>query len=218
MGDDGYAADSEGQPAPLRRAQTVHLEHNPVRDLAAMPGMSMLADVTGLPGAERVAVPKHVFFQARLEDGRRVRQVVRAAAVFHGKEWYDHVLYQPSGTEPSYGQVRLLARLPGGSDVAVVAEMQRVLSADECPLSARGCTNLQWTTVVVGGEPSAPRHVKLRAVPVNNIRRVVHAVPDSADMCRRLGVGRSPPFFGDIGEGVCSMRYLLNAFFPDVEQ
>lgn len=218
VGDDWYAADSERQPAPLRRARTVHLEHILVRDLAAMPGMATLADVIGLPGSERVAVPKHVFFQARLEDGRRVRYVVHASAVFHVKEWYDHVLYQPSGTEPSYGQVRLLVRLPCGSDVAVLAELERVLSADECPLSARGCTNLQGTTVVVGGEPSAPRHVKLRAVPFDNITRVVHVVPDRADMCRRLGVGRSPPSFGDSGEGVCSMRYLLNAFLPDVEQ
>lgn len=204
VGDDGYAVDSERQPAPLRRARTVHLEHNLVRHLAAMPGLSMLAD--------GVAVPKHVFFQARLEDGRRVRQVLRASAVFHGMEWYDHVLYQPSGTEPNYGQVRLLVRLPCGSDVAIVAELEHVLSADECPLSARGCTNLQWTTVVVGGEPSAARHVKLHAVPVKNITRVVHVVPDSADMCRRLGVGSSPPSFGEIGEGLCSMRYLLNAF------
>lgn len=218
VGDDGYEADSERQPAPLRRPRTVHLEHNLVRHLAAMPGMSMLADVIGLPAAERVAVPKHVFFQARLEDGRRVRKVLRASAVFHGMKWYDHVLYQPSGTEPIYGQVRLLVRLPCCSDVAVVAELERVLSADECPLSARGCTNLQWTTVVVSGEPIAARHVKLRAVPVKSITKVVHVIPDSADMCRRLKVGRSPPSFGEIGEGLCSTRYLLNAFLPDVEQ
>ncbi|KAK1863169.1 hypothetical protein I4F81_005732 [Pyropia yezoensis] len=68
------------------------------------------------------AVPKHVFFQARLGDGRRLRQVVRASEAFHGSEWYDYDAYRASGTESEYGQVRLLVRLDGGVDVAVVAE------------------------------------------------------------------------------------------------
>lgn len=147
---------------------------------------------------DRVAAPNHVFFQARLKDGRRIRQVVRTSAEFHGKELYDHILYH-TGTESDYGQVRLLVRLPGGVDVAVVAELERVLSAEACPLSARGCTNLRWTSSSVGGESSAPRRVKLRAVPISDLVWVVHIVPDSADMCRRLRVGQIPPLFGVTG-------------------
>lgn len=38
--DDGYAADSEQQHRPLRRARTVHLEHYLVSTLSSGPGMS----------------------------------------------------------------------------------------------------------------------------------------------------------------------------------
>lgn len=215
---DGYLADSEEQRRPLRRARTVHLEHHLLSSLAARPGLSSLPGVIGLRCGDRVAVPKHVFFQARLGDGRRLRQVVRASEAFHGSKWYDYVAYRASGTESEYGHVRLLVRLDGGVDVAVVAELERVTAAVECPLSARGCTRLRWTTATAGAGASASRHVRLRAVPVSDIIRVVHIVPDSAELCRRLGLGPSPPSFGANGQNVWDMRYLLNAFLPDAEQ
>lgn len=218
--DAGYSADVEQQAAPLRRARTAHLPHAMVGVLSAAPGMFNLARVSGLRASDRVAVPTYVYFMAQLSDGRCRRQVVRASAMFHGKKWYDHVLFSPCGvgtaSETRYGQVRLLLRQDGGRDVAVVAEMEHAIGAEECPLSARGCTQLRWTEETLPGAPH--RLVKLRTVPVDHIIRVVHIVPDCAEMCRRVGVGSTPPSFGESGDRLWAMRYLFNAFLPEIEQ
>lgn len=218
--DDGYSADVEQQAAPLRRARTAHLPHATVGVLAAAPGMFNLARVSGLRASDRVAVPTYVCFMAQLSDGRCRRQVVRASAMFYGKKWYDHVLFSRSGNgtalETRYGQVRLNIRQEGGCDVAVVAEMEHAVGADECPLSARGCTQLRWSEDTMPGAPH--RQVRLRTVPVEHIIRVVHIVPDCAELCRRVGVGSTPPSFGESGDRLWAMRYLFNAFLPEIEQ
>ncbi|KAK1868635.1 hypothetical protein I4F81_011120 [Pyropia yezoensis] len=212
--DDGYSADVTQQAAPLRRARPAHLPHATVGVLAAAPGMFNLARVSGLRASDRVAVPTYVYFMAQLSDGQCRLQVVRASAMFHGKKWYDHVLFSLSGvgtaSETRYGQVRLIFRQEGGCDVAVVAEMEHAVGADECPLSARGCTQLRWSEDTMPGAPH--RQVKLRTVPVEHIIRVVHIVPDCAELCRRAGVGSTPPSYGESGDrlwqcATCSMHF-----------
>lgn len=217
--EDGYSADVEQQAAPLRRARTAHLPHATVGALAAAPGMFNLARISGLRACDRVAVPSYVYFMAKLSDGRCRRQVVRASAMFHGRKWYDHVLYTPgvgAASQTRYGQVRLLVRQEGGCDAAVVADMDHAVGADECPLSARGCTQLRWTEDTLPGAPH--RQVKLRIVPIEHIIRVVHIVPDCAELFRRVGVGSTPPSFGESGDRLWAMRYMLNAFLPEIEQ
>lgn len=148
--------------------------------------------------------------------------MVRASPSFHDKQWYDHVEYRPPGTEAGrdvqYGQVRLIVRTHDDVDRLVLADMERVEGADECPLSARSCTQLKWSTSARGHAGDDDRQVKLRAISVTDVMRVVHIVADCADMGRRETIGVAPPSFGSNTKRLWSMRYLLNAFHPDTEQ
>lgn len=218
--DGGYAADSEMVGAPLRRARTAHRKHERVGVLSARPGLSTLTLVLGVPERRRVAVTGHVFFHARLPQGSR-RQVVRASASFHDTQWYDHVEYLSAGAAEGaavqYGKARLIVRTADEVHRVIVAEMERVIGADECPLTTRGCTQLRWSTSGPDENGDARRLVTLRAVPSTDIVRVVHVVPDCADMGRRERNGVTPPSF-DLGcERLWNMRYHLNAFHPDTE-
>lgn len=220
-GDGGYVAEDRTAGPPLRRARTAHLGHVRISDLAARPGLSTLAALLGVSDRHRVAVPSHVFFSAQIAgDGAR-RQVVRASPSFHGRQWFDHVECMPAGAAAEgttqFGQVRLIVRRADEVDHVILAEMERVVGADECPLSSRGCTQLRWCA----SEPherGAVAQVRLRAVPVTDIVRVVHIVPDCADMGRREKIGVTPPAFGTDSARVWTMRYLLNAFYPDKDQ
>lgn len=220
-GNGGYAADNDAAAPVLRRARVAHLPHERVRVLASNPGLEHVGSVIGASDQDRVAVPGHVFFMARLPHGPPVRQMVHASPAYHGNAWFDHVEYLASApserTTTQYGQVRLLVRRKDGVDAAVVAEMDRVVGADECPLSARGCTQLRWAVSHVGDEEEDCRRVKLRLVRVSDILCVVHVVPDCAEMGRRLGIGVTPPLFGESSERMWSMRYLVNVFLPDKE-
>lgn len=117
-----------------------------------------------------------------------------------------------------YGQVRLIVRTHDDVDRLVLADMERVEGADECPLSARSCTQLKWSTSANGHAGDDDRQVKLRAISVTDVMRVVHIVADCADMGRRETIGVAPPSFGSNTKRLWSMRYLLNAFHPDTEQ
>lgn len=114
--------------------------------------------------------------------------------------------------------MRLIVRTADDVDKLVLAEMERVVGAEECPLSTRSCTQLQWSTRVRDHDVDFDREVKLRSVPVTDAVPVVHIVPDCADMGRRESIGVAPPTFGSSGERLWRMRYLLNAFQPDTEQ
>lgn len=101
----------------------------------------------------------------------------------------------------------------GDGDKAVVAEMLPTGEANG-PLSTRGCTVLPWAwdgEQIPGG---GPRGVRLALVPLGDCRRVVHTVPDFADLFLRRGVGASPVQLGDEGVGVREQKYLLNAMCP----
>lgn len=221
-GNGGYAADSERSAAPRRRARVAHLPHVQVRELASKPGLSCIIALLGARDADRVAMPGQVFFTARLPHGPPVRQMLHASPLYYGDAWFDHVEYRPAitadGNDPVYGQVRVLVRTADGLDAAVVAEMDRVVGAEECPLSSRGCIQLRWAVAEGDAEEEQCRQVKLRLVPVKEILRVVHIVPDSAELACRSSIGVSPPSFGTSDERMWEMRYLLNAFLPDREQ
>lgn len=204
----------------MRRAPTAHLPNECVANLAKRPGLGTLASVLGVPERERIAVAGHMFFRAQLPAGDQ-RQVVRASPLFFGKPWYDHLEYRAARSAGDgalrYGQVRLLVRGKDGEDTAVVAEMERVVGADECPLSARGCTQLRWSATAPHEGDDGSGHVKLRAVPVLDIVRVVHIVPDCADMGELERVGETPPAFGQSGQRLWNIRYLLSPFPPASE-
>lgn len=58
--------------------------------------------------------------------------------------------------------------------------------------------------------------MRLRVVGVADILRVIHIVPDAADLCVRRGLGVAPPSFGHYGSEVVDMRYFIKALFPEM--
>lgn len=216
-----YGTDNEAAGTRLRRARTAHLHHERVGELFTRPGLSTLPSVLGMAASHRVAVRAHIFFRARLPSGER-GQVVRASPSFHEKQWYDHVKDPSpgsiSGEGVRYSQVRLIARIGDDTDRLILAEMKPVRGADECPLSARSWTQLRWSPSTRCQLCEADAQVKLRAISVTTVVRVVHIVPDCTDMGRRESIGVAPPAFDSSSKRLWSMRYLLNAFHPDTEQ
>lgn len=104
-------------------------------------------------------------------------------------------------------EVRAIVRQPEG-DIAVVADMEVVHGASNCPLVSRGCTRLAWS--VLEGETD----VRLRALPMASIRCVLHVVPDFADLVECLGVHAQPARRDDPLPDRLAMRFFINAFYP----
>lgn len=104
-------------------------------------------------------------------------------------------------------EVRAILRRPEG-DVALIADMVAVPGVANYPLVSRGCTRLAWR--VLGGDTD----VRLRVLPVACIRRVVHVVPDFADLVRRVDVHAEPAGMDAPLADRLAMRYFINAFYP----
>lgn len=218
---DGSAGDGDDVTAP-RRGQMTNLPHEQVGRLAERRGLSGLQDLLGVDSCASVAVPSYVYIDARPLPGYKLRQVLLSSPSFHGEPWHDHLEYSlenaPADSTVHHGQAHLLLRLSDGVNVIVVAEMETLPVVEESPLTAGGCIQLRWK---MGGDaetPSSLLPVRLRLVPLTNVVRLVHILPDFADMCRRRQrLGTDPPSFGTTGECVRDMRYFLNAFIPDVD-
>jgi len=117
--------------------------------------------------------------------------------------------------EHRYGQVRAFVRGGDGQTFAVVARM-RLVAAAVCPLFAPGCLQLRWEMAATGadGAADAVTRVVQELVPLCDILRMVHVVPDMGDLFSRQSLGADPPSFGVGGSLECEMLYLLNAFMP----
>lgn len=219
-GDAEYEADAESADTRSLKRRALNVQQEVVGRVACAPGLAGLDRLLGIGAHVAVGMPSYLYIKAQLPCGAIRRQIVRTSSCFHGRPWYDHVAYRLPGAPLSapahYGQARCLLRLPGGVDVVVVAEMERASRSDECPLSARGCTQLRWRMRSDAGTATAHLCVRLRVVQLADVLRVVHIVPDMALLCRLKGLGSRPPSFGTTGESVRDMQYLLNAFIPDM--
>lgn len=180
----------------------------PLSRIALQPGLKD-AEALELPEDSRVRTCSRLRFVAVFECGWMVEQLLYASHYFRGKPWYDFVLYSnpDDASTLSVAEVRAIVRRPE-EDVGVVTDMVVVPGLDNCPLVARGCTRLAWN--VLAGDAD----VLFRALPVACVQRMVHVVPDFADLVRRVGVhaqpaGREAPLADRL-----AMRYFTNAFFP----
>lgn len=109
-------------------------------------------------------------------------------------------------------------RLADGVDVLVVAEMEGPRFVDESPLTARGCVQILWTRGrdACTTASLSPGHLPVVALSEN--ARLVHILPDLADMCcRRRCLGTDHSMFGTTGKSVRDTRYYVNAFIPDID-
>ncbi|KAK1867539.1 hypothetical protein I4F81_010046 [Pyropia yezoensis] len=210
-------ADQAPAPAPsgLRavnaavRAPAYHLRRVPLSTIAQWPGLSGIAAALELPEDERVRLSSRISFMAVFECGWTVQQLLYASPCFRGAPWYDCVLYSPTPDASSLAvaEVRAIVRRPEG-DVAVVADMAVVEGVPNCPLVSRGCTRLAWSV------PEGASDICLRTLPLACVRRVVHVVPDFADMVERVGVEAVPPGWDAPVADRLAMRFFINAFYP----
>lgn len=177
--------------------------------MAQWPGLAGVAAALELPVDARVRISTRVQFEAVFECGSTLTQLLYASPSFRGDPWYDFVLYSSADDTStlSVAEVRAIVRQPDG-DVAVVADMAVVPGVANCPLVSRGCTRLAWS--VHDGETD----VVLRILPLPAIRRVLHVVPDFADLASRRGFDAKPAQWGDPVEDRLAMRFFINAFYP----
>lgn len=191
------------------RTRGYHLRRVQLSSLARVPGLGGVAAALGLPDDTHVRVASFVRIDAVFDCGTPTKQLLYSSPSFRGDPWYDHVLFCPTDdlTCVSVGEVRTIVRGTEG-DVAVLAQMKVVPAVPGCPLAARGCTRLAWS--VCSGETDA----SLIAVPVSAIRRVLHVVPDFADLVSREGLDAEPAGLTDPLHRQLAMRYFINAFYP----
>lgn len=154
-------------------------------------------------------ISSRISFEAVFECGWTAKQLLYASPCFRGEPWYDFVLYCPveNPSSLSVAEVRAIVRRPE-EDIAVVADMDVVPGVVNCPLVSRGCTRLAWSV------PEGETDVRMRTLALASIRRVLHVVPDFADLVRRRGcdadpAGRDAP----VAERL-AMRFFVNAFYP----
>jgi len=188
-----------------------------VQQLSQLPGMGAVGCLLGLRASARVRSPALLHIEARLDGGGRLRQLIHASRLCHGAPWHDHIMYDSMHdvAEHRYGQVRAFMRGGDGQTFAVVARMRLVATA-VCPLSARGCLQLWWKMAATeaDGAADAVTRVVLELVPLCDIVRMVHVVPDMGDLFCRQGLGADPRSFGVGGPLEGEMLHLLNAFMP----
>lgn len=191
------------------RTPAYHLRRVRLSEMDKWPGLAGVAAALELPADTRVRISSRISFQAVFECGWTVTQLLYASPSFRGDPWYDFVLYSPADAPAtlSVAEVRAILRRPEG-DVAVVADLALVPGVANCPLVSRGCTRLAWSV------PAGKTDVCLGALPLASIRRVLHVVPDFADLARRRGFDAEPAQWGDPVAERLAMRFFINAFYP----
>jgi len=92
--------------------------------------------------------------------------------------------------------------------VALIREWEPVEPVPGCPFHARGCRRLKW--LMHAGDTN----ISVREVPIANVRRLAHVVPDFGDLLRRRGIEAVPPASGAPLYDELEMRFFVNAFLP----
>eukprot|EP00168_Porphyra_purpurea_P000287 TRINITY_DN10331_c0_g1_i1.p2 TRINITY_DN10331_c0_g1~~TRINITY_DN10331_c0_g1_i1.p2 ORF type:complete len:198 (-),score=6.85 TRINITY_DN10331_c0_g1_i1:34-627(-) len=183
---------ASGPPQPSRFAGS----RLSVGVLSLRPGLTHLGDLLGQPATTKMLVVGQAELAASLECGAQERQTLLWSPSYsNGQAWFDTVQYEDAtaglGAEVwrlaalCYGKVRTIL-LYEEEDVVVLCKLEKVPSVQGCPLAERLCTRLAWGV----GESAT---WGLEAVPLSRVRRVVHVVPDFADLGRRAGSKALPP-------------------------
>lgn len=186
-----------------------HLKYVPVGKIARRPGLSRLSQLLGLHVNDKVRSVSQVAIEGAFDCGGKAKQLLRCAEEIRGSSWYDSIIYKPTSgsNHRCVGEVRAIIRQELGYAV-VVMEMAPVDAEEGCPLAARGCQRLRWQ------KWDATIECALRAVPLERVIRVVHVVPDFANLAARRGFGATPAARDAPLQDRIKMRYWLNAFYP----
>ena len=235
----GAAAPGSSVGKPRRRSAD-YLTRQTTGVLAQRPGLSDLSALFKLPPTSRVPVLSTVEFTPMFNCGTKSKQLLRASPHVRGERpWYDAILCsveKPAGgvdggrtgrsskdgsgsgsdgdsadaggipDEVHVAEVRAIIRCKE-DDVAVVCDMDVVDSVPGCPFRQRACIRLKWALSSSGGS-------MIRAVPLSQVRRLVHVVPDFQDLASRKGLAAAPAGLRSPAADRRAMRYFINEFYP----
>lgn len=204
------ATDTTARDAGVRATGGVSVA---VELLAKRPGLAALAHVLGVPAYATVSMLTATHFTATYEwQALRFGELMRSAEDYYNAPWLDCVLYRgAAGGEALYGQVRLI--ISGGASgilgpCAVVQRLRRADPLPDSPFAAAGYQRLQWAF-----DDDAAEWPSLEAVPVENVLRVVHVVPD-VELFALLGEPVLPVVqAGTVRAGIRDAFFLDNKLF-----
>jgi len=174
-----------------------------------------LPETLGLLETQVLTVGNSMAFNASFEWGADgfVQRVRAAHSLYNGSPWWDHVLFTDDthpAARPRLGLARLLIRAVDGErrDLVIVQLLEEANARRDCVLTEFGCGRRRWKMDARTGFPA------LAAVPVENLRRLEHVVPDFEDLCDRLGLYATPATVPDSTQELPLQRFFVNAFFP----
>jgi len=176
--------------------------------------LQQLPALLGVAGTSQLIVANTFKLEAVLPwRARPVAQLLRAAPDLYRKPWYDHVWYAVPGASPPVlhlGLARLLLRAVDGKrcDTVVVQCLEAADARPGCVLSEFNCRRLKWQV-----HPTT-RFPVLRAIPLADVRRLEHVVPDFEDLCERWGLMGTPTTVPDTPREREEQRFFTNPFFP----
>jgi len=211
------AVGSFTEDAPARRPRRIRISGRriTVADAAAADNgrLQQLPALLGTTAAQHLVVVNTFKIEAKLPwRVKKVAQLVRAARSLYRKPWFDHVYYDVPGdrAEQRLGLARLLVRAVSGvrRDLLVVQRMESADHQSTCVLSLFKCRRYQWVMDPTTGFPA------LDVVPLSDVVRLEHVVPDFADLGRRWGLLGTPATTPDTPYERRRERYFTNAFFP----
>jgi len=181
-------------------------------DVEQLPGMVGLGLMLEKDANCPLVVSTSFTFYCTFEWGAEaVVQTACATEKYLGKPRYDHVWYTDEYGERRLGWVRLVVRMMGGvaDDFIVVRCMEEVPSLPNCPLTRSGCKRLAWSFATPdAGWPALAR------VPLSNVLRVEHVVPDFEDLGDRHGLRAMPSTTPDSAAERHAERFFTNCFYP----
>jgi len=170
---------------------------------------------SGCSAASQLIVANTFKFEARLEwRARPVRQLLRATNDLYRKPWWDYVLYEApgarAGAKPHLGLARLLLHAVDGRccDIVVVQRLEDADARPGCVLTSLNCRRKRW---VINHDTGFP---ELSLVPLANVLRLEHVVPDFEDLAERWGMTATPTTVPDSPQEREEQRLFTNAFFP----
>jgi len=168
----------------------------------------------GCTDSSQLIIANTFKFDARLEwRVRPVGQLLRATHELYRKPWWDHVLYRVPGTHsgamPQLGLARLLIRAVDGRrhDSVVVQRLENADARPGCVLTAFRCNRKKWVMDSTTGFP------ELALVPLADVQRLEHVVPDFEDLAERWGMTATPTTVPESPRERGEQRFFTNAFF-----
>jgi len=183
-----------------------------IEDLERTPGMGMLGTLLDKDLSCTVVTSPSFVFQCTFEWGATsVFQTACASASYLGQPRHDYIWYTDGSGRRQLGWTQLVVRMLGGviDDFAVVRRLREVSSIPNCSLSRSGCKRVAWDFA----SPTSEWPVLVR-VPLIDVLRIEHVVPDFLDLGDRHGLHAMPSNVPDTAAERHAQRFFTNRFFP----